>query len=284
MVKDFKKSMAKQLLPRRAAQSHKGENGRVLIIGGCMEYYAPPVLAGLGAIYSGADLVYLYVPECNFDVCRSLYPDFIVKKFPGEYFTERAADAILDFAKEKCNSVLIGPGIGKNEHSIDAVLSLLNELHLPTVIDADALQVLKKVEKFPLSQPIVITPHQNEFRHLTDRDMTVKPEDPKSFVILRSLAMDLHLNILLKGAVDYIASYDGLMEANRTGNAGMTVGGSGDVLAGVVASFLAQGLEAYDAARVAAYYLGRSGDLLYKQKGVNYSASDLAMMLPYALK
>ncbi len=259
MLKHIKKSLAKSLLPRRQPNSHKGQNGRVLIVGGSIDYYGAPLLAGLGALNSGADLVYLYVPECNFDVSRSLYPDFIVRKYSGEYLSERDAGAIIEFGKEKCDSVLIGPGLGDREQTVDAVLEIVKELHIPTVLDADGISVLKKISKFPLQQPIVVTPHQNEFRNLVDRDVIVKEEDPKSIVLLRSIAMDLHINILLKGPTDYISSHEGHVEVNRTGNAGMTVGGSGDVLAGVAATFLAQGLEGYDAARAAAYYTGRGG-------------------------
>lgn len=283
MLKQIKKSLVKKLLPHREKNSHKGENGRVLIVGGSLDYYGAPVLAGLGALYSGADLVYLYVPECNFDVARGFYPDFIVKKYPGEFLTERYTDQIVEFGKKKCDSVLIGPGLSDKEQTIDAAIGIVKELHIPTVLDADALNVLKKIDKFPLPQPIIITPHMNEFRNLVDRDVVVTEEDPKSIVLLRSLSMDLHINVLLKGRIDYISSEEGIVETNFTGNAGMTVGGSGDVLAGVVAAFLAQGLEGYDAARCAAYIAGRAGDLLARQKGFAYSASDIAMTLPYAI-
>lgn len=282
MLQEIKKSVAKDLLPVRTANSHKGQNGRVLIVGGSIDYSGAPILAGLGALYSGADLVYLYVPECNFDCARSLYPDFIVKKYPGEFLTERYAEGIAEFGK-KCTSVLIGPGLGEREQTQKAVLEIIQNLNLPTVLDAEAMMVLKNISKFPLQQPIVITPHQNEFQNLVDREIKVSDADSKSVVLLRSIAMDLHISILLKGPTDYVASDEGIVELNKTGNAGMTVGGSGDVLAGVVASFLAQGLEAFDAARCAAYYVGAAGDLLKKQKGYLFSATDIAMTLPYAI-
>ncbi len=283
MLKQIKKSTVKGLIPRRDPKSHKGENGRVLIVGGSSDYSGAAILAGLGALNSGADLVYIYVPECNFDVTRMQYPDFVVKKYPGEFLTERATDKIIEFGK-KCDSVLIGPGLGDRESTISAVLEIVKELHIPTVLDAEAMSVLKKIDKFPLQQPLVITPHKNEFQNLVNRDVLVKEEDPKSVILLRSLSMDLHINVLLKGSMDYVSSHEGFVETNITGNAGMTVGGSGDVLAGVVATFLAQGLEAYDAARCAAYVTGTAGDLLMKQKGYCYSASDIAMVLPYAIK
>lgn len=282
MMRDVKKSVVRDLLPKRDSHSHKGQNGRVVIVGGSIDYYGAPVLSALGALYSGADLVQLYVPECNFECTRSLYPDFIVKKYPGEFLTPRYAGEIVEFAKKRADSILIGPGLGERDQTQEAVLEIVNNLHIPTVLDAEAMMVLKKIDKFPLQQAIVITPHQNEFRHLVDRDMPVNEEDPKSIILLRSIAMDLNINVLLKGHVDYVSSEEGVVETNRTGNAGMTVGGSGDVLAGVVTTLLAQGLSGFDAARCAAYYVGVAGDRLMKNKGYNFSASDIAMMLPYA--
>lgn len=282
MLKEIKKSLVKSLLPKRNPKSHKGENGKVLIVGGSIDFFGAPILSALGALYSGADLVYLYVPECNFECTRSMYPDFIVKKYPGEFLTEPYAEDIIKFGRN-CGSLVIGPGLGESENTIVAVSEIVKNLHIPTVIDADALSILKKIEKFPLPQAIVITPHQNEFHNLIERDILVDKDDSKSIILLRSIAMDLHISVLLKGPIDYVSSEEGVVEMNFTGNAGMTVGGTGDVLAGMVGTFLAQGMEPFDAARCAAYFNGAAGDILYKQKGPHFSASELAMTLPYAL-
>ncbi len=282
MIKEIKKSLVRSLMKKRDPNSHKGENGKVLIIGGSGDYHGAPLLAGLGALYSGADLVYLYVPESNFEVTRSMYPDFIVRKFAGEFLTESVVEEIVEFSK-KCGAVVIGPGLGKSEESLSAAVKIVQGLTVPCVLDAEAINVLKKIEKFPLQHPVVITPHRHEFQNLVDRDINVKEGDPKSVILLRSVSMDLHINVLLKGSVDYISSHEGFVEKNVTGNAGMTVGGSGDVLAGMVGTFLSQGMEAYDAARCAAFFSGYTGDLLRKRKGYCFSASDIAMTLPYGI-
>jgi ADP-dependent NAD(P)H-hydrate dehydratase / NAD(P)H-hydrate epimerase len=283
MLKTIKKSLVRDLLPRRVSGSHKGQNGRVMIVGGSNMYHGAPMLSALGALHSGADLVFLFVPESNFEVCRSMYPDFIVQKFSGEFLSARDAGRIVEFGKKKADSILIGPGLGEREQTMDGVIEIVKNLNIPTVLDADAINVLKKIEKFPLPQEIVVTPHQNEFNNLVDRDMTIREGDTKSIILLRSVSMDLHLSVLFKGSKDFVSSYEGNVEVNTTGNAGMTVGGSGDVLAGLVASLMAQGVESFDAARSAAYVNGLAGDLLRKQKGMNYSASDLAQMLAYAI-
>ncbi len=286
MINEIKKSQARSLLPQRIANSHKGENGKVLIIGGSVEYYGAPLLAAMGALRGGADLVYLYVPECNFEVSRNFSPDLIVRKFEGDYFNPNYAQAqeIVEFARGM-DCVLIGPGIGKNNDDVvDGVFELLNDLPTPTVLDSTAIYALKKVKKFPLSQPIVITPHGNEFKYFVDRDVDVREDDPKSTVLLRSIAMDLGITVLLKGAVDLVCSWEGVMEKNLTGNAGMTVGGSGDVLAGLVSGLMAQGLDGYEASKCAAYFTGAAGDLLKKEMGNGFIASDIYETLPLVMK
>lgn len=284
MIKEIKKSLVRELMPVRLPNSHKGQNGRVLIVGGSLEYHGAPILSALGAMNCGVDLVYLFVPECNFEVSRAMYPDFIVRKFKGDFLTEEECEKIIEFGKKKVDSVVIGPGLGGREASLLAVKKILMNLHLPTVLDADAISVLKMIERFPLEQTIVVTPHRAEFANLVDRDIEVKEDDPKSVILLRSLSMDLQINVLLKGPKDFVSSHEGFVEKNLTGNAGMTVGGTGDVLAGVVGAFLAKGLNGYDAARVAAYLNGVAGDLVAKQKGLAFLARDVAMALAYAIK
>jgi len=268
----------KGVSPKRDPNSHKGENGRVLVVGGSIDYHGAPILAGMGALHGGADLVYLYVPECNFEVTRASSPNFIVRKYTGDFLNEKAVKEIIELGKQ-CDSIVIGPGLGEREETMKAVLEIVKNLHIPTVLDAAAMFALKKIGKFPLEQPIVITPHRGEFKEFVDRDVTVKEEDQKSLVILRSVAMDLQINILLKGRIDYVASEEGVVEKNLTGNAGMTVGGTGDVLAGLVGCFLAQGMEAFDAAKNAAFYNGKAGDILKKMKGERFTASEVAEAL-----
>lgn len=279
MVKDLKWNEVKKLYPRRASDSHKGMNGRVMVVGGSIEYYGAPLLSALGALYGGADLVYLFVPECNFDVCRSIYPDFIVRSFPGEYLDMKAITPVVEFSR-KCDSILIGPGLGERDETKTALTTLVKSLDIPTVLDADAIQVLQKVKEVP-SQQIVITPHHNEFETLTGKDIKISGSLSHKVVLLRTLATDLKINILLKGPEDLIASDEGEVVKNTTGNPGMTVGGSGDVLSGFVASLIAQGCTPFAACRVAAHVFGKVGDELQKVKGYNFSASDLAFEIPY---
>lgn len=279
----LKRNQIRKIFPGRTSNSHKGQNGKVLIVGGSIEYYGAPLLSALGALYSGADLVYLFVPESNFDVTRSLYPDFIVKKFPGQYLTHTGVREILEFST-KCDTVLIGPGMKGREVTVRAILELIESLQTPTVLDSTAIEVLKLVKEVPLKQPIVVCPHMNEFENLTSREIKEKKGFDEIIKFVRTLATEMKINILLKSPTDVISSSKGDISVNKTGNAGLTVGGSGDVLAGVIASMIAQKADPVDACKIAAYIVGYTGDYLYKQKDYCFSATDLALELPFTIR
>jgi NAD(P)H-hydrate epimerase len=258
-------------------------NGKVLIVGGSIEYYGAPLLSALGALYSGSDLVNIFVPESNFDVSRSLYPDFIVKKFPGQWLTHTGVREILEFSN-KCDSILIGPGISDREVTVRAILELIEGLQIPTVLDSTAIDVLKHVKEVPLSQPIVVCPHKNEFENLTRKQIKDLGDDEEMVKFVRTIATEMKINILLKSPMDIIASSEGDIVFNKTGNAGLTVGGSGDVLAGVITSMIAQGATPFEACQIAAFLIGYTGDYLYKQKDYCFSATDLALELPFTIR
>jgi len=260
----LKRGHIKHIFPERDPESHKGQNGKVLIVGGSIEYYGAPLLSALGALYSGSDLINIYVPESNFDVTRSLYPDFIVKKFPGQYLTHTGVKEIVDFSKE-CDAVLIGPGMYEREVTIRAILELVESITIPTVLDSTAIEVLKLVKEVPLPQPVVVCPHKNEFERLTKHEIKYLKNTDELVKFIRTIATEMGINILLKSPTDIIASKKGDIVFNKTGNAGLTVGGTGDVLAGVITSLIAQKADPFDACQIAAYLVGYTGDFLYKQ-------------------
>jgi ADP-dependent NAD(P)H-hydrate dehydratase / NAD(P)H-hydrate epimerase len=284
-IQEIKATQIKKLLRNRDSASHKGDNGRVLVIGGSADYYGAPILAARACLRAGADLVYLYVPECNYEVTRAACPDFIVMKYKGDYFGVKAAADVVEFGKT-CDAILMGPGMGSvgsgahvmddsQEKVVDGCVEILKKLRLPTVLDSLAIFALKKIKKFPLEQDVLATPHHNEFSNLVDRDMRVSEGDTQSVILLRSIAMDLHLNIVLKGEVDLVASDEGDVVKCRCGNAGMTVGGTGDVLAGIAAGLLAQENDSFVSARAAAWMCGAAGDRAFKEFGNGLMASDV---------
>ncbi len=259
----------------RKNDSHKGENGKVLVIGGSAGYHGAPILSALGALNSGADLVHLAVPEGNYDVTRSYAPDFIVKKFPGEYLGSGGHW----FPEDKYNSIVMGPGLGSQKETQENVLSLLKNTPVPVVIDADAIKALEGTK---LKINGVITPHSKEFQMLSGKKLP-KNMDKRKSVLLEESAQKGSV-ILLKAPVDIIVSPDGNCKFNETGNSGMTVGGTGDVLAGIVGGFIAQGIGPFTAAYCSAFINGAAGDELYSWKGNCFTASDLAYEIPFTIK
>jgi NAD(P)H-hydrate epimerase len=265
---------------KRGERSRKGQNGKVLVVGGSDLYHGAPILAGLGAHNSGADLVFMYVPEGNFDVTRSASAGFIVRKYSGDYLTPGAAGRILEFSK-MCDSLVIGPGLGVRQETKDAVIRILEKIKIPTVIDADAIRavagspaVLKKINA-------VVTPHTREFADLTKKKL---PKTEKNRIkLVKKEAKSLSSVILLKSPTDIIASPGGV-KLNTTGNPGMTVGGTGDVLSGVAAGLISQGITPFDSACCAVFVLGAAGDEISRWKGHAYTAEDVVGEISNTIK
>lgn len=283
----IKKSEVAKLYPRRDPNSHKGQNGRVLIIGGSLDYFGAPILAGLGALGSGADLVYLLVPECNFEVSRSFYPDFIVRKYPGNYVNSRMIDQAVELAN-RVDAVLMGPGMSEDPESLRTITKIIQKSLCKIILDAEAIPAIAQLglQSGALAQGmasrITITPHRGEMDEIIEGPL---PDDPDEEArVVEDFAQKWGVTILLKGPRDVIASTGNTMRINITGNAGMTVGGSGDVLAGFVASLIAQHVSAYEACICASFLNGLAGDNLYRQKGYNFMATDIALELPYTIR
>lgn len=287
MTETIKKSEIVKIFPRRDPNSHKGQNGRVLIIGGSLYYFGAPILAGLGALWSGSDLVYLLVPECNFEVSRSFYPDFIVRKYAGNFVNTHTIDVAMELTP-KVDCILIGPGVSEDPEGLRVITRIIQKTDCSLVLDAEAIPAIAQLgliggtADFQLANRITITPNRAELDELTEG---VLPDDfNEQMRISEDFAQKWGVTILLKTPHDIIASPGQQTRVNETGNAGMTVGGSGDVLAGFVASLIAQRVSPYEACQCAAYLLGTAGDALYRQKGYNYIATDLAIELPYVIK
>jgi NAD(P)H-hydrate epimerase len=255
------------LLPKRELDSHKGDNGRVLIISGFSEYSGAAVLAGMGALYSGCDLVKIFVPNCNVAVTRSYCPEFIVRGYEGDIFRREVMLQITDWIAW-ADAIVVGQGSLKETRFINTVKDLL-KTDKKFVLDSGAILALTEGGKY---KNVLITPHAKEFKDFAG----VEPDEH----FIKKVATDFSVNILAKSKVDLICSCKGEIISNKTGNPGMTVGGSGDVLAGLCGSLMAQGLAPFTAGMVGAYLLGQAGDLLEKEKGYCYTARDLAEKLP----
>ena len=280
----IKKSEVAKLYPRRDPLSHKGQNGRVLIIGGSIDYYGAPILAALGALHSGCDLVHLLVPECNFEVTRSVSPDFVVHKYSGNYLNGRTLDHIDDILG-KVDCVLIGPGVTEDPEILRTITRIIQKTACSIVLDAEAIPAIAQLGLAPTDTRVIprflITPNRAEMNEILENPL---PKDPEQeAMIIEDFAKKWNVVVMLKGHLDIIAASDKPTNMNITGNAGMTVGGSGDVLAGYTASLIAQHADPYDAALCAAFVFGENGDHLYAEQGTNFTASELALALPFTI-
>ncbi len=256
------------IMKRRKA-SHKGENGEVLVIGGSEDYIGCLVLAGLAALRSGVDWVTVAAPEKVAWAVSCITPDLVVKKYKGAYFSKRHVKDMLKLS-EKHDTVLIGNGIGRK--SEDFVKEFVRKVRKPLVIDADGIKSIRLQDTYDA----ILTPHKKEMQLLLknsglDKVNKMKDMKKKAKEIQKSIKNNV---IVVTGPEDLIVSKTEVV-VNKTGNAGMTKGGTGDVLAGLCAGFLAQSGNAKKSAKAAAYINGKLGDILKKKKGYSFIASDM---------
>src|SRR6266568_412876 len=259
------------LYPVPKASSHKGENGRVLVVAGG-PYTGAPALVGYGAFGAGADLVRIATPAVAAPVVAGYSPTFIVHPLVGHRLLREDTRQILELGA-KCDAVAIGPGLGDAEGTLDAVRDIVRNLTLPIVIDADAIKAIAADPRTIAGKRVVITPHSREFKVLTNKALPDAPEERAA--IVRDVAKSLGATILLKGPVDLVSDGD-RVKLNYTGNPGMTAGGTGDVLCGVVAGLVSKGMTPFDAARLGAFVNGSAGDLAFKAKSYGLTAVDVA--------
>jgi NAD(P)H-hydrate epimerase len=269
-------------LPERRPEAHKGEHGRLLVVGGGSSYTGAPALVALAALRSGVDLATIAAPAEAATAISSFSPDLIVAKLPGKDLTPEALPE-LRRQLERCTAAVIGPGLGMLDATREAVVEFARELvkgypELPVLFDADGLKAIAPERKLLRNRGWVLTPHAREFELLTGIDLPADVEGRLEQV--RTAAKELGCVLLLKAHVDIVASPDGEFALNYTGNPGMTVGGTGDVLAGIVGAFLAQGVEPFRAAVAGAFACGRAGDLCKLEKGYEFTAFDVVQKLP----
>lgn len=269
-------------LPPRPPTAHKGSSGRVLAIAGSEKYVGAAYLAAKAALLAGVDLSFLLVPKSIRSIVAGLSPDIITIPYDGEYLSPIHVDVVEKTIDEiKPHVVAIGPGLGSRSETIEAVKGIIRkvlERDLPMVIDADALKAVKEMNE-TLRYKAVLTPHRGEFRYLTGVDLGENPLEKASLV--KEYARRKESIILLKAPIDIIS--DGTrIRFNKTGNPYMAVGGTGDILTGLVAGFIARSRDLFDAACVAAYVNGVAGDYMLRNQGY-VVASEMLNYVPLVL-
>ena len=273
----------KNALPKRGKNSHKGSFGRVAIVAGSKKYRGAALLSAEAAARCGAGLVSLYTEESVLAFVGRKRPEFLFTALPpSSAWTEREVLSLVDDVNS-ASALLVGPGCDRTQGALALILSLLQREGAPLVLDADALNLLASLEDKGRTalkgaqRAVCLTPHPAELARLLGVTVSAVQED--RMAVAMAYARDTGVYLLLKGAATVLT--DGKeVSLNTTGSSALAKGGSGDVLAGAVAAFLAGGAPPLDALRLAAYLHGRAGDTLAESRseyGVLPSELPLAM-------
>ncbi|MFX0135888.1 MAG: NAD(P)H-hydrate dehydratase [Candidatus Hodarchaeota archaeon] len=275
----------KFLQSSRDPHGHKGDFGKILVIGGGQYYTGAPALVGLAAYRTGADLVIVATPEKVALNLRSYSPNLIVRDLPGDVLSEKALPA-LEKLLPWATSVAIGPGLGTENTTLKTVLEIVQKVQknrIPLVIDADALKAIALDLKVLSNSNVVLTPHEGEFKKLTGIDLKDLALSIKIQKVIES-ARGMGVTILLKGHEDIISNGK-KFKINLTGCPAMTVGGTGDVLTGIVSCLIGQQFNIFESAVSAAFINGKAGELASKKYfGNHIMATDLLELIPEAMK
>ncbi|MBS3781458.1 MAG: NAD(P)H-hydrate dehydratase [Candidatus Thermoplasmatota archaeon] len=264
------------LYPKSKEDSHKGENGELLIVGGG-PYTGAPTLAAMAAYRTGVDLVHLMVPASISEVVSGYSPNFLVHPLEGEHLVENHIDKILKLSRE-CDSIIIGPGLGEDKRTLDTVSKLVGELDIPMLIDADGLKAIRD-GKTEFSPNVVLTPHRQEFEMLADD----KEKDRELQRRADDFAKRNSVVLVVKGKVDYITDGE-RYRWNDFGNEGMTVGGTGDTLSGVIGGLMSKRLEPFNSARLGTYMTCRAGDIAFEELRWGLTPVDITKRIPKTFK
>jgi NAD(P)H-hydrate epimerase len=274
--------MIKKISVSRKISSRKGDNGIVLVVGGNRIYHGAPILASIAALRSGTDLVYTAIPSVNVEATRSFSPNLIVIPLVDEKLTMGSASRLNKTLPKKVDSATIGMGmsIAKKE----ALLSLIEKLlknGTKLVLDASALipEILPKIKE----TGCIITPHGGEYMRIFETELkTHHNKENEQIVDVLKNAKKYGITIILKGWKNIISNGELTAVIERSTPA-MTVGGTGDVLAGLVAGFFSK-MNSFEAACAAVYFNGLAGIMAYQKLGLHMVASDLLDNLPQVMK
>ena len=269
------------ILPDRDPFAHKGKFGKILLLCGSEGYTGAAALASMGALRSGAGLVFLGVPRSIYAIEAVKLTEPVIFPLPDDD-GKLSSDAVPEILERlpKMDAVLLGPGLGQSQGVLEVIKTVLEKASCPVVLDADGINVVAKHRDILRGRtaPTILTPHDGEFARLGG----VIGED--RVATAEQMARELGCIMLLKGhrtvITDGSATY-----INHTGNPGMAVGGSGDVLSGIIVSFLGQGIAPLEAAACGAWVHGAAGDLCASQMGqYGMLPTDMLNILPRLLK
>lgn len=276
---ELTQQIIKEFVVPRNINSHKGQNGTVLIVGGSYIYHGAPILASQAALYAGSDLVYTAVPKMLVEPTRAISPNLIVLPMADQKLTRGTTNKLLGLIPKNLDSATIGMGLAIQETgALKNLIKTLLDSDVRLSLDASALipDVLPLVQ----NKNVIVTPHAGEFKRLFGQSLpnynkkSIGKYNDETVIAIQDLAKQHGITILLKGPTDIIT--DGKIIFTYTKKVpAMTVGGTGDVLSGLAAAMLAKNRNTVEAAACAAYINGTAGELAQKRFGFGMTATDL---------
>jgi hydroxyethylthiazole kinase-like uncharacterized protein yjeF len=271
------RSAMRELVSPRAPDSHKGDFGSVLIVAGSRGKTGAAHLAGVGALRSGAGLVTIATPSCCLPIVAAMAPEYMTEPLDetADGLNPDGVERVVDMARDVIG---LGPGLGQSPATRAFIHALVDRATTPLVVDADGLNAFSEEPDKLVGREgrdVIITPHPGEMARLVG--MSTAEVQASRLEIARNFAVGHHVYVVLKGHRTLIATPDGKVFINPTGNPGMATGGTGDVLTGMVTGWLGQLLDAEAACKLAVYLHGLAGDLAEADEGeISMTAADLA--------
>lgn len=279
-------------LLHRNPNAHKGDFGHIFILAGSARFSGAGVLCAESAMRAGAGLATLGIPKSLNKAIIKIKPKEVMTLPLPETKEGTPSLAAYERIKEFIKNIdvlAIGPGLGQNKSTQSLARKVVSNIKIPMVIDADGLNALVghlesvKVSRCQGVKDIILTPHPGEMARLLGTSIAKVQRKRKE--IAKRFAQDYKVTVVLKGQNSVVVDYKGNLYINRTGNPGMATAGSGDVLTGMIAAFLGQGLNAFEASKFAVYLHGLAGDLAAKEKTqISMIASDIITKIPEAIK
>lgn len=280
VTKTLQASIVRRFIPGRKTSSRKGENGTVLVVGGSYYYHGAPILSSIAALRSGTDLVYTAIPKINVQSTRAFSPNLIVIPLVDQKLTRGAVNKLIGSIPKSLDSATIGMGLGiADPEALKLLITSLLDSDVRISLDASAL--ISDILGLIGNKNCVVTPHAGEFKRLFG--VTVPDSTKERAKLVEKFAKENAVTVLLKGPTDIISNGNTTF-LNQKNLAAMTVGGTGDVLSGLVAGMLAKNRNPLESAAAAAYINGLAGKKVQQKFGFHMTSMDLLDFIPSVMK
>jgi len=282
------KSILKNIYKKRPEDAKKYDYGLLLVIGGSEFYSGSPAFSALAAFRTGVDMVKVIAPKRAADIIACFTPDLAAYPLEGIRLNKEHLSILISMTESAKavssgkTAIVIGGGMGRSEETQSAILEYLSQISLPVVIDADGIHALSKNPEIISQKPFLITPHTYEFFILTGKDIS-QSSDEEKMKIVQEQAERLKTTILLKGKIDIISNGQEVA-LSRIGSPLLTVGGTGDSLAGIAGALMSRGISPFEAGQAAAFINGSAGKLAAEKLGESVMATDLIEAIPEVIK